>query len=334
MPTRTSHNFRPDDASLKGLQERLLAWFRETARDLPWRHTHDPYRILVAEVMLQQTQVERVIPFYTAFLDAFPTLESLAVASTADVIRQWAGLGYNRRAVNIQRAARTVCGPYGGRFPQTVADLQKLPGIGPYTAGALASFAFGQDAACIDANIRRVLRRCLVGPEPDSSVVRERVLLDLAQSLVPPGHGGVWNQAMMELGALVCVAGTPVCQRCPLRDHCRTFAMATAQAPSSGASAASTTASATTFALRRPARRVAEPRAPFYGSNRYYRGRVVDRLRTLPPDATIPFDQLGPQVKETYTPDEQDWLRDLVGGLVRDGLVEIVGDAVRLPPGS
>jgi A/G-specific adenine glycosylase len=274
--------------------------------------------------MLQQTQVDRVIPYYEAFLRVFPTLEALATASTAEVIRQWAGLGYNRRAVNIQRTARMVREQYGGQFPQTVAELQQLPGIGPYTAGALASFAFGQDAACIDANIRRVLRRCLVGPDPQSSGMRERLLFELAQSLIPAGQGGVWNQAIMELGALVCVAGTPACPRCPVQRHCRTFA---AQSSSPSASPGPSSPAP------RPTRRVAKRQEPFYGSNRYYRGRLVDLLRTLSPGATIPLDQLGPRLKETYTPDDQPWLQTLVNGLVRDGLAEVVDHAIRLPPG-
>lgn len=137
------------------LQTALLTWFAENARDLPWRRTRDPYRVLVSEVMLQQTQVDRVIPKYEAFLAAFPTVEALAAAPTAEVIRLWAGLGYNRRAVNLQRAARAVVEERGGLFPHEVEELLRLPGIGPYTAGAVACFAFEQDVAFVDTNIRR-----------------------------------------------------------------------------------------------------------------------------------------------------------------------------------
>ena len=142
----------------------LLDWFAVFGRDLPWRRTRDPYRIMVSEIMLQQTQVDRVIPKYHAFLEAFPTLEALAAAPTAEVIRAWSGLGYNRRAVNMQRAARAVLDEHGGQFPRDFAALLRLPGIGPYTAGAIACFAFEQDVAFIDTNIRRVVQRLFVGP--------------------------------------------------------------------------------------------------------------------------------------------------------------------------
>src|SRR5688572_16659581 len=135
----------------------LLAWFSANRRDLPWRHTRDPYRILISEVMLQQTQVDRVIPYYERFLERFPTVQALAEAPVSEVIRLWAGLGYNRRAVNLQRTAQAVINEYGGRFPDDVEALKRLPGIGPYTAGAIACFAFEQDAAFIDTNMRRVI---------------------------------------------------------------------------------------------------------------------------------------------------------------------------------
>jgi A/G-specific adenine glycosylase len=145
---------------LSDIQGALLAWFAEHARDLPWRRTRDPYRIMVSEIMLQQTQVDRVRPKYYAFLEAFPNLESLASAPTAEVIRAWAGLGYNRRAVNMQRTAQAVIREHGGQFPRDLAALLKLPGIGPYTAGAIACFAFEQDVAFIDTNIRRAASGC------------------------------------------------------------------------------------------------------------------------------------------------------------------------------
>jgi A/G-specific adenine glycosylase len=310
------------------MQRRMLDWFAAHARDLPWRHTRNPYNILVAEMMLQQTQVDRVLPRYHAFLEEYPTLDDLAAAPPADVIRQWAGLGYNRRAINLQRIARTIRDQHGGSFPRQVEQLRQLPGIGPYTAGAIACFAFEQDVAFMDTNIRRVLRRVLVGPEDTEPTLPDRTLLELGQSLIPPGQGWQWNQGLMELGALVCTAARPLCWRCPLRENCRAYAawrqadetlFVAEQQPATHGS--------------RPARRVAERAAqPFVGSQRYYRGRLVAQLRALPPGEHIALEHLGPQIKDDFSPDtDLDWLHSLVAGLVRDGLAEMVDNHVRLP---
>ncbi len=317
----------PNPADLAALQQQVLGWFAGAARDLPWRHTRDPYRVLVAEMMLQQTQVERVIPRYAAFLETFPTLEHLAAAPTAEVIRQWAGLGYNRRAINLQRIAQRIRDDYGGSFPQQVAELQKLPGIGPYTAGAVACFAFEHDVAFMDTNIRRVLRRLLGGPD-QTPPPADRALLHLAQQLIPVGQGWAWNQAIMEVGALICTS-TPACWRCPLRAHCRAYA-AWRQADETVFSSAPYQPSP------RPARRVAErPAQPFVGSNRYYRGRLLDLLRALPDGSRLPLAELGPQLRNDFDPQEHfDWLRELVAGLARDGLAECGADGLVGLPGS
>lgn len=219
---------RPTDAvphgpaALAAIQAALLSWFDQHARDLPWRRTRDPYRIMVSEVMLQQTQVDRVVPKYAAFLEAFPTLEALARAPTADVIRAWAGLGYNRRAVNMQRAAQVILNEYAGSFPRDVAALRRLPGVGPYTAGAIACFAFEQDVAFIDTNIRRVLQRVFAGP--DDGAATDAQLLAIAERVLPPGRSWAWNQALMELGALICTGAAPACWRCPLHQQCAAYA--------------------------------------------------------------------------------------------------------------
>jgi A/G-specific adenine glycosylase len=315
----------PPSASIA---ERLLAWFAEHARDLPWRHTRDPYCILVVEIMLQQTQVERVVPKYLAFLEAFPDLEALAAAPTGEVIRQWAGLGYNRRAVNLQRAARMIVEQFGGVFPREVAELRRLPGVGPYTAGAVACFAFEQDVSFIDTNIRRVLRRSLVGPD-DSTPLSDRQLIELGAALLPAGQGWRWNQALIELGALVCSATTPACRRCPLRADCRAY----------GAWLAADQALLHEMAQAepRPLRRAAErrnsyrPSEPFVGSNRWYRGRLIAALRALPPAGTIPLSELGPQVRDGFSPADLPWLHELVLGLARDGLLVLDGDLASLP---
>lgn len=336
----------PDLPSRAAIQQQLLNWFAETGRDLPWRKTRDPYHILVSEMMLQQTQVDRVRPKYEAFLAAFPTLADLAMAPTADVIKAWAGLGYNRRAVNLQRIARAITDGYGGTFPQEVAELQKLPGIGPYTAGALACFAFEQDVAFTDTNIRRVLLRAFVGPEIDPATLPDRELLTLAQQLVPSGQGWSWNQGIMELGALLCTAAAPTCWRCPLREQCKSYAAwRTADETLFNQDTDQDTDQAAAYPVAdrpRAARKVAEQTSqPFVGSNRYYRGRLVKQLRALAPGETISLAQLGPRVKPEFDlvyqssgveePDDISWLRGLVRGLVRDGLAELHDDQVCLP---
>lgn len=306
---------------LPAIQTLLRDWFASHSRDLPWRCTRDPYRVLVSEVMLQQTQVDRVIPKYLAFLELFPTVEALAQAPTAEVIRAWAGLGYNRRAVNLQRTAQAVVDQYAGQFPQDIAGLRHLPGIGPYTAGAVACFAFEQDVAFMDTNIRRVLQRLFVGPVPAA----DPQLLALAAVAVPSRGGWEWNQAIMELGALVCTASAPACWRCPLRQHCRDYATRRQTDEHSLLAAPAPTAP-------RPLKRVAERReAPFVGSNRYYRGRIIDALRLLPPDRPLALAELGQQIKPDFGEAELAWLRGLVEALARDGLIALEGEAVRLP---
>ena len=183
-------------------REALLAWYGENARDLPWRHTHDPYAILVSEVMLQQTQVVRVVPRYEEWLARWPTVEALAAASPADVIQAWSGLGYNRRAVNLHRCAQAVVAR--GGFPRGPEELRKLPGIGPYTAAAIACFAFGAQIAAPDTNALRVLERAFPG-------------VDVA---IPEGRAYEWNQALFDLGREVCIARKPRCGVCPLESGC------------------------------------------------------------------------------------------------------------------
>lgn len=305
-------------------QQALLDWFAQHGRDLPWRHTRDPYRVLVSEIMLQQTQVDRVLPKYRAFLEAFPTLEALAAAPTSEVIRMWAGLGYNRRAVNMQRTARAVLDEHGGQFPRDVTALRQLPGIGPYTAGAIACFAFEQDVAFMDTNIRRVIQRWFVGPREQPP--NEAELLRIAAAVIPPEQGWAWNQAIMELGALICTAAVPQCWRCPVQAHCRDYA-------------ARRLADEQLFGMEQAvaapaprARRVAERReAPYANSNRFYRGRIVDALRQLPADGSLALHTLGPRIKPDWSDADLPWLETLAAGLARDGLIMVEEGCARLP---
>lgn len=207
-------------------QERLLTWYRRSARPLPWRVTHDPYRIWVSEVMLQQTQVRTVLPYYSRFTERFPTLASLARASLPEVLRRWAGLGYYRRARNLHRAAREIMRRHGGRLPKDLESLRGLPGVGRYTAAAVGSIAFGIRAAVLDGNVHRVLSRVFGVPGPLQG--QELRFWKLAEELVPaprPGRNlpGDWNQALMELGATVCLPRSPLCPACPVKTSCLAY---------------------------------------------------------------------------------------------------------------
>ncbi len=203
-----------------GIAARLLAWFDAHARDLPWRRQRTPYRVWVAEVMLQQTRAETVIRYYERFLARFPTLEALAAAPLEEVLRVWEGLGYYARARHLHAAAREIVDRHGGALPSRYEDLLALPGFGPYTAGAVASIAFDQPVVALDGNGRRVLARLFaVEGDPRRAAVRRR-LEDLARFLLPPDRPGPFNEALMELGATVCRPRSPRCDRCPLAEVC------------------------------------------------------------------------------------------------------------------
>ena len=203
------------------ISKRLVRWYAAHARDLPWRKTRNPYRVWVSEIMLQQTQVDTVIPYYRRWLKRFPTLKSLAEAPLAEVLSLWEGLGYYSRAHNLHRAAQKIMAEFGGRLPQEVVSLQTLPGIGRYTAGAIASIAFDADAAVLDGNVKRVLARVFNLTDDVKSPAGETKLWALAESLVPPGRAGDFNQALMDLGATICTPQNPTCLLCPLLGLCK-----------------------------------------------------------------------------------------------------------------
>ena len=201
----------------------LIRWFEKHGRDLPWRRTTDPYAILVSEMMLQQTQVTTVLPFYERWMRRFPTVRALAAAAEEDVLHAWQGLGYYSRARNLHRTARAVVEDHAGTFPNSPEALGALPGIGPYTAGAVAAFAFDRPVPLVDANIARVLARLMDLRHPIDSGAGRNALWDFARRLQPPGvrGGRRFNSALMELGALVCTPRDPDCEGCPVRRHCR-----------------------------------------------------------------------------------------------------------------
>lgn len=288
---------------LASLHRAVLAWFACFGRDLPWRRTRDPYHVLVAEVMLQQTQVDRVIPKYHDFLAAFPTLATLASAPLAEVIRAWAGLGYNRRAVNLQRTAQVAVERFGGRLPDDLTALRSLPGIGRYTAAAIACFAFERRVPVVDTNIRRVLGR--IAGQPG---LTEREAWALASAALP-AEAWSWNQALMDLGAAICAARAPRCLLCPAVDVC------------------ATRGDGLTGAERRAPSRVAR----FEGSRRWYRGRAVATLRALPPGESLSLTALGAAIKPGFSAADRDWIAALVEELAADGLVRREGERVALP---
>jgi A/G-specific adenine glycosylase len=207
---------------VRKFQRALLAWYGRHGRDLPWRRTRVPYRVLVSEIMLQQTQVDRVIPKYRQFLRAFPSLRALAAADVDEVRRLWYPLGYNIRPVRLHAIACEAVARYGGRLPDDGDALRALPGIGRYTAGALLSFAYGRDAAILDTNVRRVLGRVFLGPRRLARMRGDRRFWELAEALVPRGRAYDFNQALMDFGATWCTPRRPRCLRCPMRAFCAT----------------------------------------------------------------------------------------------------------------
>jgi len=208
-------------ATIRALQRRLVDWYQEHGRDLPWRRTRDPYAILVSEIMLQQTQVQRATLYYEKFLRRYPTVEELARADEPEVRETWEGLGYYARARNLQRTSQKIVDEYAGQFPTDPTELEALPGIGPYTAGAVASFAFHKDAAILDTNAERVLTRFFALPPGRQTA---RFLWEVARRVTPKGKAHLFNQAIMDIGATICVARTPRCPACPLHPVCKSAA--------------------------------------------------------------------------------------------------------------
>lgn len=286
----------------------LLEWYARHGRDLPWRRTRDPYAILVSEVMLQQTQVERVRPKWEEFLEAFPTLRDLAAAPLAEVIRRWAPLGYNQRAVRLHRLAAHVVERLDGELPREPSELRRLPGLGEYTANAVACFAFERPVAVVDTNVERVIGRVFADRIGAGHGVRA-----LALEVLPAGRAYDWNQALMDLGATVCIARSPRCLLCPLQPMC-----VGQPARSDG--------------LLRAAESRQEYRATprFEETDRYYRGRIVDAARALSAGEWLALDQL---MEAVGLREDSGRFERLVSGLERDGLVFVdeVGRRLRLP---
>jgi A/G-specific adenine glycosylase len=214
---------RPARATIRRFQRSLLGWYGKHGRDLPWRRTRVPYRVLVSEIMLQQTQVDRVIPKYLEFLRTYPTMRRLAAAPVDDVRRLWYPLGYNIRPVRLHAIARETVARYRGRLPDDGEALRGLPGIGRYTAGAIRCFAYGRDVAVLDTNVRRVLGRVFLGPRRLARARGDARFWDLADALVPAGHGYDFNQALMDFGATWCTPRKPRCRTCCMKGFCASY---------------------------------------------------------------------------------------------------------------
>lgn len=206
----------------------LLGWFAQYGRDLPWRRDPDPYHVWLSEVILQQTRISQGTDYWHRFLEAFPTVHRLAAAPEQQVMRLWQGLGYYSRARNLHRAARMIA--EAGTFPRTCAEILRLPGVGPYTAAAISSLCFGEQQAVVDGNVYRVLSRLFAIDTPIDTTPGQRLFRDLATAILPPGHAADWNQAMMDLGAMVCTPRSPRCADCPLQARCAARADATPEA--------------------------------------------------------------------------------------------------------
>jgi len=287
----------------------LLRWYRKHGRELPWRNEKDPYRILVSEVMLQQTQVARVQTKYSEFLRKFPTFRKLAAARTSEVIRTWRGMGYNNRALRLQGLSKIVIREFGGRLPQEIENLRKLPGIGRYTAHAIACFAFGQQVPVVDTNVIRVLGR-LYPTRKDTSPLQPEVVWRLATAHVPRSNADDWNQALMDLGATICTAAKPRCEICPLKNLC----------PSAHA------------APRRISRRSRVEPGRNGIPNRIYRGKAIEILRDLEPGRSMSSLSLARKIVADFNERDRPWFRSLLESLKRDGMIRLKGQTrISLP---
>jgi A/G-specific adenine glycosylase len=288
--------YLPEDAAR--VRQSLVEWYERDHRSFPWRETDDPYAVLVSEVMSQQTQLGRVVEPWEAFLERWPTVEDLAAADRAAVVGFWTdySLGYNNRARYLHEAARQVVEEYDGCVPEQPAELAELMGVGPYTANAVASFAFNEGNAVVDTNVKRILYRAFAEIHNEDDPPYEEV----ANALMPEGQSRVWNNAIMELGGVACQK-TPRCDEegCPWRTWCDAYETGDFTAPD-------------------------VPTQPeFEGSRRQMRGRVVSTLTEFD---ELRIDTLGPRIRVDYTPDGEygrEWLRDLLGDLDEDGLVEV-----------
>ncbi|HTU69256.1 MAG TPA: hypothetical protein VMF11_02955 [Candidatus Baltobacteraceae bacterium] len=304
-------------ASTSGpLRAQLLAWYERCGRHaLPWRRVRDPYYTLISEFMLQQTQVDRVVPKFEAFVARFPSVAMLAQASLADVLRLWQGLGYNSRAVRLHALARVIVDRYNGAMPSDSGALRELDGVGPYTAAAIRAFGFDLDDAPVDTNIRRIMHRLFYGIEYPLLAAHGE-LDERARRIAAPGRAHDWNSALMDLGSTICTARAPKCLICPLRGAC---------------AAAPIDSSRLDAARKRHAKTPSPQNAiRFERTTRFARGRIVDRLRALPPGERISLLDLHGALQPVLPDRSLEEVIELLAILERDGLIARDGETVAL----
>ena len=315
-PSVPYRNGVPEPVSIPpAARDAILDWYDQRGRTLPFRRTSDPYAVLVSETMAQQTQAARAGEAWLRFVERFPNVQALAAASPADVLREWQGLGYNRRALNLWRAARRIVEAHDGMVPPDLRSLQALPGVGPYTARAVAAIAFGRPVGAVDTNVRRVLSRIVAGA---AAALPAPELQQLANAVVPPDRPADWTHALMDVGATLCRPRRPDCADCPARSWCRFAELASVDVEGA------TRTSPTTSARASP--------APFATTSRWLRGRIVERLRGAGVGEWMAFDgSIGAH--------ERPAIDRALQGLAKDGLVEIRGEGLhdreaRLPLGD
>lgn len=289
----------PNPRRVSFLHRKILSWYSRHGRELPWRNISNPYRILLSEVMLQQTQVSRVLVKYGEFLQRFPTLRKLAESKQSSVVIAWRGMGYNARAVRLHRLAKTILREYGGRFPRAHEEILALPGIGMYTANAVLSSAFRKHTPIVDVNVRRVLSRLFWPMKTTGTLKPEKAIWQLAYAVLPVGKSYHWNQALMDLGATICTARAPHCNECPVSRHCKSR---DGMARDGGS------------LVRREPSKDGTP-------NRIYRGRIVETLRHHHRRGRLSPDAIGRTIHPNYSFRHRAWLEFLLSGLQRDGLI-------------
>jgi A/G-specific adenine glycosylase len=307
---------------LAGTRRAILSWYRAGGRPFPWRKTRDPYRVLVSEIMLQQTQADRVASLFPIFLSKYPTVDDLCDASRADVVRAWKGLGYNNRAVRLHSAVREIRSSYGGRVPSEIGELDSLPGIGKYTSHAVACFAYGRRTPLVDVNVRRVLSRMFRKMKDPAELLPEAVAWKTAGRILPR-DAYTWNQALMELGARICTARAPRCDGCPVRRYCASSACLrkyrTVNRRGKGGGDGPPTA--------RPTRRPPLPEPAHFGvPRRIWRGRIVEHLRGS--GKPVSLGALRRAVMPEGRNGSTRWLELVLDTLEKDGIVHIIRSGV------
>ncbi len=291
--------------------EGILLWYSTHKRDLPWRKTTDPYSVLVSEIMLQQTQVSRIIIKYQEFLSLFPTIFDLAQASKAEVIQAWSGMGYNRRALLLHQFAQEVVAKYNGIVPEDPEELIELPGIGPYAAGSISAFAYNQPTPAIDVNVRRIYLRFFQGKDQGLPMSKgeEKELYELVKRTIPAGKSRDLHNALMDFGSLVCTRDTPICGECVLKASCKFFPLYSLDKEK------------IMFVMEKK-REEGMMENGRHVPNRIFRGRIVEFVRKNE-RREITIEELGRAVKKDYVNTEEEWLLGLVKKLEREGMINV-----------